>query len=454
MTLEIRVGDCRKLLREMPDDSVHCVVTSPPYYGLRDYGTGTWEGGDPACDHKQEAPRFNGPKQTTAQVSGHASAAERNGRKRCACGAVRIDQQIGLEPTLAEFIATMVEVFEEVRRVLRPDGTLWLNLGDSYNAYNGNRGPAAGANKNHHDIMPAVRGGFGLTEKTFKPKDMMGVPWRVAFALQEAGWYLRSDIPWVKRSAMPESVTDRPAKALEYVFLLTRGPRYFFDMEAVRRAGVCSHSASTFRGGCYVGGNIDNGTTGKRNGVPETPNNGVRNFRNADLWFQSVAEPRGLSGIDDELIGLDVTAEGFAEAHFATFPCRLVEPLIKAGTSAKGCCMDCGKPWVRVVERTAMQVDRSERTHELGRTRASGTMTAPPTSKTTGWQQACTCFTGSPVPCTVLDPFAGAGTTLLVARRLGCRAIGLELNEDYAEMARRRIKEDAPLFNTNAELFA
>ena len=171
-------ADCRAALGSLEEESVACCVTSPPYWGLRDYDA---------------------------------------------------EGQIGLEETLEGYVGTLAAVFRELRRVLRRDGVLWLNLGDTYNAYNGNRGPSKGrANRRHHEFMPALPKGYGLTCKTLKPKDLLGVPWRVALALQSDGWFLRSDVIWQKPNPAPERVTDRPRKAHEYLFLLSKSDRYCF----------------------------------------------------------------------------------------------------------------------------------------------------------------------------------------------------------------------------------
>lgn len=243
------VGDVSEVLRELPDESVHCVVTSPPYWGLRDYGTGEWEGGDPDCDHLTgRTARNDGDRNGTdgfagsRNLEGHADMGALAYRDVCGkCGARRVDHQIGLEPTPDAYVARMVEVFREVRRVLRRDGTCWLNLGDSY----AGSGPSGASYQSETTKRRAEGDGTdgkfrvsktladrGLTyaEKKpvappgLKPKDLVGIPWRVAFALQADGWYLRSDIIWAKPNPMPESVTDRPTKAHEFLFLLTKAP--------------------------------------------------------------------------------------------------------------------------------------------------------------------------------------------------------------------------------------
>src|SRR6266542_4119594 len=234
---EIRVGDVRDVLRTMEPESVQCVVTSPPYWGLRDYGTAKWEGGDPACEHsRQFIPRrpedpgirrstLGGGKGTTT-----IQATARAYRHACSnCGAVRQDQQIGLEATPEEYVAVMVDVFREIRRVLRKDGTAWLNMGDSYGS--GTRASRDYSKTTKHGYWnnPAIDKRIGSPAK-----QLLGTPWRVAFALQADGWYLRSDIIWAKPNPMPESVRDRPTKAHEYLFLLTKSERYFYDADAVR----------------------------------------------------------------------------------------------------------------------------------------------------------------------------------------------------------------------------
>jgi DNA modification methylase len=335
-TQRIIPGDCIEGLRTIPDASVHCCVTSPPYWGLRDYGH---------------------------------------------------DGQIGLEATPEAYVARMVEVFREVRRVLREDGTLWLNLGDSYAGSWGNQGrkdtrgtqrPINGPMLQRlkaepvHDseccldedcICPAGEGGIYPDRQTctgswvndhptLKPKDLVGIPWRVAFALQADGWWLRQDIIWHKPNPMPESVTDRCTKAHEYVFLLTKSERYYYDAKAVSEISVSGPDrrlrSSTFAKAGTQGGHA--------RGAEYVKSDGTRNRRS--VWT--------------------VTTKPYSGAHFAVMPADLVEPCIKAG------CPEGGM---------------------------------------------------------VLDPFAGSGTTLAVAAELGRSGIGCELNSEYIGLAERRIKE-------------
>lgn len=393
MTVSILVGDCRTRLAELDAGSVHTCVTSPPYFGLRDYGH---------------------------------------------------DGQIGLEPTPAAFIEAMVSVFREVRRVLRDDGTLWLNLGDSYaGSWSAqSRGNVTGEDKSTISgksmlsarqiaAHPKAEGGTGSLKNTpsLKNKDLIGIPWRVALALQADGWYLRQDIIWHKPNPMPESVTDRCTKAHEYVFLLSKGPRYYFDAAAIAENMADSSVARLSQ-------NVDDQTgsdrvPGKTNGAMKAVGGrpqakrarelavkhglteahiaairsaGVSDAgkaltttsgagKNRDEVARLAAEAKAaLGGYYREFLIPDqrnkrsvwtVATQPFKEAHFATYPPELIEPCILAGAPCGGM---------------------------------------------------------------VLDPFGGAGTTGLVADRLGRSATLIELNPEYAEMARRRIVGDAGMF--------
>jgi DNA modification methylase len=377
-TQRIIPGDCLAGLRTLPDSSIHCCVTSPPYWGLRDYGH---------------------------------------------------DGQIGLESTPEAYVARMVEVFREVRRVLREDGTLWLNLGDSYAAGKQGRDDNTGEDMQRRAAKYGSGTGRGRGPTSgkqrpappgLKPKDLCGIPWRVAFALQADGWWLRQDIIWHKPNPMPESVTDRCTKAHEYVFLLTKSQRYFYDAEAVKEQSARPELIGKTRNMRKNGADSTLRNDSGREAIPYCDPSG-RNRRS--VWT--------------------ITTKPYSGAHFAVMPADLVEPCIKAGTSEHGCCPACGKPWERIVARTAMVLARSERTHTKGQTRASGTMLEPPRCNTLGWQQSCDCDCPTPdvVASTVLDPFAGSGTTLAVAAELGRNGIGCELNPEYIALAERRIKD-------------
>jgi DNA modification methylase len=647
VSVRFLVGDVRAKLKELPDESVHCVVTSPPYYGLRDYGTAQWEGGDPACDHMQPADGIRNVGRDRAASGGkfhdnpNPAEIKQQYRSVCRkCGARRIDSQIGLEATPAAFVAELVAVFREVRRVLRSDGCVFLNLGDSFwtngpcqtgrNDTNretpGGRGGSfrggvrraivcdtpgkapegfqerdcfcqnlCGAcreayriGKSHSARPPAstrpvsssvstpahtgspldhppmsdsirqedhsanaIRGSehslvrepaplhaFHLTtldessqplpassrlsdtplgclvcgrslqsgaqasagksaspseqriaslstpdqqtnshgttaidgaspdrilgmacgccapinnttprHQSLKPKDLIGIPWTLAFALRDDGWFLRSEIIWAKPNPMPESVTDRPTKSHETVFLLTKSASYAYDAQAIAEPASSSDRQQPDPSAKTISPN-------------ETP------------WLNNRYAPGasgygvGKDGMRNRRSVWTIATAPFSEAHFATFPPELPELCIRAGTSERGCCPHCGKGWARVVEREPdtrvayATVGTGEKASGAGRNEGStakgirkvlredGRGGDLATAKVThiGWSPSCSCPPHEPVPATVLDPFAGAGTTGLVADRLGRNAILIELNPAYADMARKRIESDAGMF--------
>jgi len=403
----VLVGDVRERLAELPEASVQCCVTSPPYWGLRDYGTAKWEGGDPDCNHLVSAVRasdksgLNGGKGV-----GPTEKIKSDGvpfRGDCErCGATRVDSQIGLEPTPDAYVEQMVTVFREVRRVLKDDGVLWLNLGDSYSqsgrggnpadspfrkqaTNRGSIGVGAGSqlNAGFHEAARQAgvvsRAWSGKAPEGLKPKDLVGIPWRVAFALQADGWYLRSDIIWAKPNPMPESVTDRPTKAHEYVFLLSKSRSYYYDAKAVREPGA----GRTDTGRMTRPARLNQGGEWKRD---KQRGHGRRHAGFNDRWDAMEKQAQQANGANCRTVWT-IATQPYIEAHFATFPEALPERCIKAGS-------------------------------KLGDT--------------------------------VLDPFTGSGTTGQVAVQLGRSFIGIELNPTYAELARRRIGGAAPLFATEA----
>ena len=296
------VGDVRDGLRALIAAGVRAqtCVTSPPYWGLRDYGTAQWDGGDAACDHTtQRLPQPNS-KQATSKGSARDNMAGRDCRL---CGARRIDRQIGLESTPAEYVEHMVEVFRLVREVLADDGTLWLNLGDSYSAGSQTGGTNSLERGRRIDRMFDR----GASCSGVAPKNLIGIPWRVAFALQADGWYLRSDIIWAKPNPMPESVTDRPTKAHEYLFLLAKSERYYYDAAAIAEASLDTSIERASRGGSFVNGRNDGAPYAMQHSPVAGP---TRNRRT--VWT--------------------IATEPYADAHFATFPTALVEPCILAGS--------------------------------------------------------------------------------------------------------------------------
>ena len=409
-------GDCLDILKKLPEESVHCVVTSPPYFGLRDYGT---------------------------------------------------DGQIGLEQTPDDYVAKLVQVFREVRRVLRDDGTVWLNLGDSY-ASGGRGGGMKGKRgekqrSNYGALLGAKKPPAG-----FKHKDLLGIPWRVAFALQADGWWLRQDIIWHKPNPMPESVTDRCTKAHEYIFLLSKKAKYYYDAEAIKEPIIYGdHHRNGTEGYTYQapGQAAQTGISQRRQRKPAgwDTGPGAHGAFHKQGRAPSVEYSENKATVRNKRSVWNISTAPYPDAHFATFPPKLVEPCIKAGTSEKGCCPECGAPWVRDVERGELGPDHSIKKmpraveadtrdiRDMGWSNKKGyAQNVIRPSVTVGWSPSCGCKPvldgGSPVSCTVLDPFAGAGTVGLVADRLGRDAILIEAKAEYAEMARARIQDDAGMF--------
>ena len=414
----------------MADESVHCVVTSPPYYGLRDYGIEpqVW-GGEPGCEHdfdikiRPQIVLSNAHTTLQGGQSTQASAVPASESGFCRhCNAWR--GSLGLEPTPALYIEHMAVVFREIRRVLRKDGTLWLNLGDGYAGGSGGDRKIGEKDETRARKRDPIAG--------YKPKDLLGMPWAVAFALRDDGWWLRSESTWAKLAPMPESCRDRPTMATEKVFLLTKSARYFYDVEAVKE----EQSEGTLeRFGAAASSRINPGTRvpGRREYNPDRQGehnlgagaSGKRNMRNFLLLGPSP----------------------FPGAHFATFHPRIPEIAILAGTSARGVCPKCGAGWERVIDNKIIgrrdfdRVDHGNMDDRGVRVRAGESE-----KETIGWRPTCSCDAGDPVPSTILDCFLGSGTTALVADRLGRHCIGIELSPKYAAMAERRIRDDAGMF--------
>lgn len=312
MKSTILVGNVLDRLAELPDGSVRTCVTSPPYWGLRDYGTAEWQGGDTNCDHlgKPMATRANINKNCGTGNDVKNSEYREFYRETCGkCGATRKDQQLGLEETPEAYVENMVKVFREVWRVLADDGTLWLNLGDSYAGGGGGNYNKTGVNQAGGQHLTNVRNRQGwLDNAGLKSKDLVGIPWRVAFALQADGWYLRQDIIWAKPNPMPESVRDRCTKSHEYVFLLSKSPRYFYDHEAVKEQASTPPAIRDKNAEGYVA----DYPTGERfsPGARVFGADGKRNKR--DVWT--------------------IATKPFKGAHFAVMPEALVEPCVLAGS--------------------------------------------------------------------------------------------------------------------------
>lgn len=461
MTVEIICGDCRDVLSTLPDESFQTVVTSPPYWSLRDYG-----------------------------VDG-----------------------IGLESSLDEYVENLVGVFREVRRVLRPDGTLWLNLGDAYAGSWGNYHPTGKGGQRAKSTTRWNRRGYADRDRLppaanakgqgLKRKDLMMMPARVAMALQADGvpdgaalraleramdalvdaydgdlpdrvraalerleeeyrdakgesWWLRSEIVWSKPNPMPESVLDRPTCANERIYLFAKQERYFYDAEPVRtpaknpeddlrriKQAKSAHKSSS-----------DSRHKGLR---PREKQRG--HTRKHEGWLDKGTKADQQAGGANLRNVWTVATRPFPDAHFATFPPDLVDPCIKAGTSEQGACAECGAPLRRMLSAKVRGEGRGsgnkERKHQGERGvpvggandhRGCSIPWTPTTRKTVGWDPTCNCRADT-VPCRVLDPFSGAGTVGLVARQLGRDSVLIEMNPEYAEMSRDRIKSDLPILD-------
>lgn len=332
--IDIFVGDCREVLRTLPDESIHCCVTSPPYFGLRDYG---------------------------------------------------VDGQIGLEPSVGTYVEEMVSVAREIHRVLRPDGTFWLNLGDSYSRSGKGGSPGTSKNIKQKTNVGSLSTRGRVQNTRLVAKQLFGVPWRVALALQDDGWLLRQDIVWHKPNPMPESVRDRCTRAHEFIFMFSKNAKYYYDSEAIMEPRSQGEQRPTFRGGAYCNNSThDNSNGGKSTVVGNVRVDKQRGHSRRHAGFNDRWDAMGR---DEQCFGSrnkrdvwTVATSGFSGAHFATFPAALIKPCVLAGCPAGG---------------------------------------------------------------VVLDPFFGAGTTGVVAKQNGRSAIGIELNPTYAEMARARIEATA-----------
>lgn len=396
-TQTIIEGDCLERLREMPDGSVQCVITSPPYWGLRSY---------------------------------------------LPDGSDLKSKELGSEPTPEAFVENLVEVFREVRRVMRNDATLWCNLGDSFNSQGTNMPNQAGLHPCACQAMQGKR--IAPLAPGLKPKDLIGMPWRVAFALQADGFWLRSDIIWHKPNPMPESCTDRPTKAHEHVFLLTKRANYYYDADAVREPQDSRARSEINDGTQHIPGGY-----GKLGGGI---NEGARVAR-TEGRAKRVLHPNGRNKRDVWTI----PTQGYAGSHYATFPEALCRVPILAGTSDKGACPQCGAPYMRIIDkkRVATRPAIDCKHDETGMANRDPERHVTET-RTVGWEPGCGCRSDDvallsgepddgtplpydPVPCTVLDPFSGAGTTGVVCKRTGRNYIGIELNPADVERSRRRI---------------
>jgi DNA modification methylase len=316
---KIEFGDCREIMRKWASQGVKAqtCITSPPYYGLRDYGTAKWEGGDSHCQHSISMPtKWNDPKRGTVlrPEVGHRGGSSSNCHL---CGAKRIDEQLGLEDTPDDYIKSMVEVFRCVWDVLEDDGTLWVNIGDSYCNSNGFARASPEYQREGRNNMPANDRKLDKLHATgLKTKDLIGIPWMLAFALRADGWYLRQDIIWSKPNPMPESVQDRCTKAHEYIFLLSKSHKYHFDHVAIKEP---------------------------LKGEPETRNKNAEGYQ-ADYAkgdrFSQGERVFGADGMANKRSVWSVATKPYSGAHFAVFPTELIEPCILAGAPLGGIVLD------------------------------------------------------------------------------------------------------------------
>ncbi len=402
----VRKGDSRALLRELPDGAAQTIITSPPYWALRDYG-------EPG--------------------------------------------QLGLEATPEEYVRDLVAILREARRVLRDDGTLWLNLGDTYATGGGRVGsfPGGGAQGEAWAKRGLTTTPNRMPIPGLKPKDLVGIPWRVALALQADGWILRSEIIWQKPNPTPESVKDRPSRSHETIFLLAKQHSYYYDADAIREPFVSKPQRRLTPHTSHPKGNVGRGW-GAGGGFYK-PEQAIRPMH--------AGNPLGRN----KRTVWTVPVRAFKGDHFAVFPEALVRPCILAGTSAQGACADCGAPYKRVtgracpacgaliptqakscpscghrnaswreerasVDELRTNLDAGAAGRAVGRRRR---MTSA--HRCEGWTKTCACETSERKPCLVLDPFAGSGTTGIVAARHGRDFLGLEINPAYARLATERI---------------
>ncbi len=486
---KIYQGDVLEVLKTLPDKTVQCVITSPPYWGLRDYKTSTWEGGNSDCEH----------------VPDDNNICEM-------CGAKLIDKQIGLEQSPDGYVNKMVDVFREIHRVLRDDGTVWLNIGDCYSPQSSHKGGTQydrftgesnwGERSRARDSLPPV----------YKAKDLVGIPWMLAFALRNDGWYLRSDIVWYKENSMPDSTTSRPTMAHEFIFLLSKSgdplywvhvrkmigtrikpdPDYiyihrhtgeeratepedyltntFVDKEDGRTKKVWRRK-NLWESRDYFYDNVAIQEPVKcltraysKNHVDERKDAKTSQYavsgKAQDAYYKKLAEridageavgknKRTVWKCDDVW---EITTVGYKEAHFAVMPEKVVEPCLLAGTSEHGSCPKCGAPYERVrkYEKDVVTTAKEEyipntelKQDALGKVTYTGFNARWKEKELKPalyeWVKTCDCEKATPAPCIVYDPFMGAATVGVVALKNGRDYVGSELNPEYIKIAEKRL---------------
>jgi len=432
---QVVCGDCREVLKGFPSNSIDLVVTSPPYWALRDYGEETasiW-GGDPECEHEfnlMEPPsrgnRDEGFNERWGNSPGQRKQEKKNELKSSIGFCVKCGAwlgQLGLEPHPQMYIDHLIEICHEIKRVLKPSGSFWLNLGDTYynNPSNTHSSQVSARGLNNEQRRRRIK----YKSNWLQPKQLLGIPWRVAIALQEDGWILRNCVIWHKTSHMPESVRDRLTKSYEFFFFVKKR-KYFFDLDSIR----VPHK----RDWSLAGGSLS---------PSKTRSSGTGWASKAGRNDDNRAKPPQMNPLGKNPGDVwSIPTEPFPGAHFAVYPTRLIKPIIKAGCP-EWVCSKCGRPRKRIT-RVAF---KSHYGGPRKRADAPGAEVNPGSvfrtgeikhRATVGWTD-CGCGEGWE-PGIVLDPFAGSGTTLRVARSLGRRFIGIEINPEYAEMCRRRVK--------------
>jgi len=487
MTITIYKGDCRERLKSIPDKTFHTVVTSPPYWGLRDYGTATWIGGDPNCPHMRTT------KVSKNTITGHKTMFEQGSvvgdaifKTICPlCGAVRQDSQLGVEETPQEYVANMVQVFREVKRVLRDDGTLWLNLGDTYYNYRADgKYPKQTVSKTKQDL-PEFSTARGNKLEGLKSKDLIGIPWRVAFALQEDGWYLRQDIIWHKPNPMPESVKDRCTKSHEYIFLFSKSKNYYFDNESIKEK---STESSVNR----LSQNIENQKGSSR--VPNKTNGNMfavgdemRNKRSVwtmDSKYKDDEQERehrqGMSKTRGDKLVVTRPKLPSQENFVKYIKSKTNVDVLTDYTGIKkstiehwfrldktGFSYPSRDDWMKVSTLINDNSDEFNKINEMmthEEYHYDEIVTSDTRNKRSVWTvttkpykeahfatyppdliEPCI-LAGCPEGGHVLDPFGGAGTTALVSDRLKRNSSLIELNDEYATITEKRLREDGGMF--------
>ena len=387
---KIYCGNNLDILKTFEDESIDCCITSPPYYGLRDYGTGKWVGGDPNCPHRRLSKASDKTTTGHAQEELKGNVGDAIYKKVCPlCGAVREDLQVGLEETPEEYINRLVDIFREVKRVLKEEGTLWVNIGDSYNQSTHQYEDRTFTEKSlYQRNNKGTYNGF-VDRKLYdgcKQKDLIGIPWMLAFALREDGWYLRQDIIWHKPNPMPESVKDRCTKSHEYIFLLSKSPKYYFDYKAIQeiatgydgRNDIMLKGSNKYSDYEYLPNGIHSNSFASKGHERWKFKNLAENGQPPNTMHERRAEGYGdiQYPIRNKRDVWTISTKPFKGAHFATFPQKLVENCL---------------------------------------------------------------FAGCPMGGTVLDPFMGSGTVGEVAKNNYRNYIGIELNPEYVKIAEDRI---------------